>query len=94
VNPWEQVGAVLAEAKKEGMPWGEAWDRLMELFSWRPRTGYGPLIRDELATDRDLLRECKPWLQAAYEDREVTVPEWEQASASAEKRLDDLMAPA
>ncbi len=66
----------------------------METFSWRPRTGYGPLIREELSEDRALLRECKPWLQAAYEGREVTVDEFEQSSAAAEKRLDALMAAA
>ncbi len=91
MNPWEKAGEFLATAKEEGLPWEFAWERLMELFTWRPRTGYGPLIRDELATDRALLRECKPWWQAAYQDREVTVDEWEQASASAEKRLDALM---
>ena len=39
-------------------------------------------------SDRDLLRECKPFLRAAYEDREVTVAEFEAARNRAEKRLD------
>jgi hypothetical protein len=94
LNPWEQVTLVLTESKREGLPWDDAWFKAMRTLSPEKTTGYGPLVRKGLEEERDLLRECRPWLQAAYEDREVTVAEFERASVEAEKRLDSIMQPA
>ena len=78
----------MAEAKRDRTPWEEAWFKAIRTLSPERTTGYGPFIRKALEEDRDLLRECKPFLRAAYEDREVTVAEFEAARNRAEKRLD------
>lgn len=64
----------------------------MRSLSPERTTVYGPLVRKGLAEDRDLLRECEPWLRAAYENRDVTVDEFEKAQARTERRLDAVMA--
>lgn len=92
MNPWEQVGLVLAESKREGLPWEEAWFKALRTLSPEKTTGYGPTVHDALALERDLMREVRPWFQAAYEDREVTADEFDVAVARTEKRLDQLLA--
>ena len=100
MHPWEQVRAVLAEAKAEGKTWDQAWSQMMRALFTPPRggdrldSGYDPHLRAAMDEDRSLLREVKPWLKAAYEDAEVELSEFERASLEAEKRLDGLMAAA
>jgi hypothetical protein len=89
-DPSHKVCLVLMEAKKAGMPWEQAWLNAMRSFS-PPRT-CGPSLRATMEIERSLIREVKPWFQAAYEDRDVSVSEFERASARSEKRLDSLMA--
>jgi hypothetical protein len=89
-DPSHKVRMVLIEAKKAGMPWEQAWLNAMRSFS-PPRT-CGPGLRATMEVERSLIREVKPWFQAAYEDRDVSIDEFERASARAEKRLDSLMA--
>ena len=38
------------------------------------------------------MHEVKPWWQAAFEGRDVSVDEFESVAAQSEKRLDSLMA--
>jgi len=95
VNPWEQIGRVLAEAKRNRLPWNAAWREAMRTLS-PERTG-GPgidLVKDELAKERELQKELAPFWRAAYEDREPTLEEWEKASKQIERRLDEMFAPA
>lgn len=97
MNFWEQVGAVLAECKREGLPFdGEdgAWFKAMRSIFPERKTATPKVVRLELAKERDLLRECKPFFRASYENREVTVEEFEAASVRTEKRLDALLAAA
>jgi hypothetical protein len=94
MDPWEQVSAVLAEAKREGLPWDEAWFKAMRSLSPERTATVSQQLRDALAEERDLMREVKPWWRAAYEGREVTVDEFERASEKTEKRIDSLLAAA
>lgn len=89
MTPWEQVGTVLREAKAQGLTWHRAWLNAMRAYS-PPRT-CGEDLRRAMADERELLHEVKPFLQAAYEDREVEASEYETAQAASEKRLDALM---
>lgn len=84
--------AVLLEAKRQRLPWNRAWLRAMEALRAERTTGYGEMIRPELEQDRELLRECKPFIRACYEGTEPDLSELESAQADAEKRLDALMA--
>ena len=95
MNFWEQVGAILRECKAEGLPFdGEhgAWFKALRSLFPERRTAIPKVVRLELEKERDLLRECKPFFQAAYEDRDVTAEEFEAASVKTEKRLDALLA--
>lgn len=92
MSPWERVTVVLLEAKRQGLPWHRAWLRAMEALSPERTTGFAEMIRPELEEDRDLLRECKPFIRACYEGGEIDLSELERAQADAEKRLDSLMA--
>lgn len=92
MSPWEKIGAVLLEAKRQGLPWNRAWMKAMEALSPERTTGFGEMIRPELEEDRDLLRECKPFIRACYEGGEVDLRELERAQDDAEQRLDTLMA--
>lgn len=97
MNFWEQVGAILAECKREGLPFdGEhgAWFKAMRSLFPERRTAIPKVVRLELEKERDLLREVKPFFHAAYEDRPVSAEEFEAASLRTEKRLDSLLAAA
>lgn len=89
MDPWEQVSSVLAEAKRRGAPWDLAWLWAMRAFC-PPRT-CTPQLRAALEQERELLHEVRPWWQASYEGREVTVEEFEHSADQAEKRLDSLL---
>jgi hypothetical protein len=94
LNPWEQIGRVLAEAKRNGLPWNAAWNRAMRCFSPERTDGAADLelVRLELEKEREIQKELVPFWRAAYEDRDPTVAEWEKASKQIERRLDDLFA--
>jgi hypothetical protein len=89
MDPWEQVSAVLAEAKRKGWPWDLAWLNAMRTFC-PPRTA-SVQYQAAMQQERDLLHELRPWWQASYEGRDVTIEEFERASDLAEKRLDSLL---
>ena len=89
-DPSRKARLVLIEAKKAGMPWEQAWLNAMRSFS-PPRTARKELL-ENMKAERALLHEVKPFFQAAYENRDVLVGEFERAQARAEKRLDSLMA--
>ncbi len=82
---WERVGAVLAEAKRDGVPWEAAWFKAMETL--KPTRKCSTAIRESLSRERELLRETKPWWRAGYEDGEVSAEEAAAAQSAAEKRL-------
>jgi len=88
MEPWQQVSVVLAESKRQGLPWDDAWFNALRSLSPERTKTVSIVARDALAAERDLMREVKPWFRAAYEGREVTVEEFETASALTEKRLD------
>ena len=91
MDPWQQVSTVLAEAKRKGLPWDDAWFKAMRSLSPEKTSTVSPTVRKVLAVERDLMREVRPWFRAAYEDREVMVDEFEKASALTEKRLDSVL---
>lgn len=84
----ESLFAVLAEAKRDGLEWEQAWYLGMEAL--RPPVSSPKAMRNALAEERALLQETKPWWQAAYEGREVLADEFEQVSARTERRLDQI----
>lgn len=71
------------------MPWEQAWLNAMRSFC-PPRTA-NPAVHAYFEAERALMHEVKPWWQAAFENRDVTVQEFEVAAAKSEKRLDGLM---
>lgn len=89
---WQQVFAILAEAKREGLAFEAAWYRAMEAL--KPEISCPMHIRRVLDEERDLLREGKPFWKAAYENRDLSAKEFESASAETEKRLDAVLCPA
>ncbi len=91
-EPSQKAGRILAEAKRAGMPWNQAWLNAMRSFS-PPRTA-DPGVLAYFESERALMHEMKPWWQSAFEDREVTVEEFESAAAQSEKRLDAVLATA
>lgn len=88
---WEEVTKALTDAKREGLSWERAWPKAMRSLSPEKMIGLPQELRDDLAAERDLMREVKPWFRAAYEDREVTVEEFERASEATERRLDAVL---
>ena len=92
MEPHRQIGIILVEAKRAAWPWEVAWINLLRSFE--PHDGCPRVIEEALAEERELLKENKPFLQALYEGRAVTVAEFERSSAVTEKRLDGLLAPA
>ncbi len=89
MKAWQQVFAILAEAKRDGLAFEAAWYRAME--SLKPERSCPPHIRKVLDEERDLLREGKPFWRAAYENRDLAAEELERASAEVEKRLDSVL---
>lgn len=84
-----QVAIVLAQAKREGVGWDLAWLWAMRAFC-PPRT-CSRQLREALEEERELLHEVRPFWQAAYEGREVTGQEFEEALAHTERRLDSVL---
>lgn len=72
------------------MPWEDAWYKGME--GLKPPVNTPKAMRLSMAEDRALLQETKPWWQAAYEGREVTIEEYEQALTRTERRWDQTLA--
>lgn len=95
-TPWEQIGLVLAEAKRQQLPWNAAWQRAMRALSPERMEGsdYMEFVASDLAEERDLAREIAPFWRAAYEGREVTIAEFDKMTKLCEQRLDQLLAPA
>lgn len=92
MEPWEKARAVLVEAKAEGMEWERAWLNAMRAFC-PPRTAPAE-VHEYFEVERALQHELKPWWQSAYENRDMTVEEFEKASSQVEKRLDELFSAA
>lgn len=93
VNPLSEAGNILTAAKEKGVPFDTAWLRVMRAFSPpQDRQFRIAAVTATFEADRNLLRELRPYWQAAYESREVTAAEFERTSELTERRLDELMA--
>lgn len=90
MEPHRQIGIILVEAKRAEWPWEVAWINLLRSFE--PHDGCPRVIEEALAEERELLKEIKPFLQALYEDREVTAVEFERTEQKAAQRLDAIAA--
>jgi hypothetical protein len=95
-TPWEQIGIVLAEAKRQRLPWNAAWREAMRTLSPERTDGaaHMEIVRAVLGRDRDLMREIAPFWRANYEGREVTLAEFDKMTKLCEQRLDALLEPA
>ena len=92
VEPLGEAIVILVGCKEEGLSFESAWRTVMRAFSPpQEEQAYGRYVAPAFEADRQLLRELRPHYQAAYEDREVTIAEFEAASDQTERRLDRLL---
>lgn len=89
-GPAHQVIAVLAQGKLDGEPFRKAWYKAIR--SLAPPRVCTPELAAQIAEDREALAEIRPYLKAAYEDREPTRAEIAKARelASKSERLNGL----
>ena len=83
-----QVRFVLAEARKRGVDFEDAWFWALRSIS-PPRTCTIE-VRQRVDEARALIHETKPLFKAAYEGRDLTLPERLAISDAPVRRLRDL----
>ena len=83
-----QVRFVLAEARRRDVPFEDAWFWALRSIS-PPRT-CTVAVRARVDEARALIHETKPLFRAAYERRELTLPERLAISDAPVRRLRDL----
>ena len=89
-SPHADILLVLLAAKNDGVAWREAWARATRTAQAPPTLSTAAAA--VVAEDRAIVRELKPALRAAYEDRPLTAVEIAQRERLAERRLSDLAA--
>lgn len=87
-SPHADLVLMLAAGKRHGIPWAEAWARTMRARQPpRERSDDAEELLDE---DRLLLRELRPVIRAAYENRELTAEERAEVEWHARRRAPEL----
>lgn len=88
--PAENVRSTLEGARSLGLDFEQAWTLAINRVQPSQLGGFtDPQLAAELAEDRVLLNESRPFYQSAYERRLTTGDEVEAVQAAADRRLDD-----
>lgn len=86
--PAEEIRVVLAESREQGLDFFAAWLKALRALDIADSA---PLaVQAEVAETRAILREVRPYFQAAYENREPTNWEIEWSATWCRRRLDRL----
>lgn len=87
-SPHADLLLLMAAAKRNRLPWSDAWARAQrDRQPPRERSDDADAALDE---DRVLLREIRPVIRAAYEDRELTDAERAEVDTLVHRRAPEL----